>query len=120
VRKRHRRTVRNDENASEFKRIAMSGAGAEQGISAKDQGLRSFPVGNLLTNWPRPNSRSCCPKMPRKRSATAFAPSAPKPARSVLIGLKWRAFMHQASEHIGAIAAALARAQAELTNPERP
>ena len=27
--------------------------------------------------------------------------------------------MHQASEHIGAIAAALARAQAELTNPEK-
>ncbi|MHC2335464.1 hypothetical protein ACVIW0_004753 [Bradyrhizobium sp. USDA 4454] len=28
--------------------------------------------------------------------------------------------MHQASEHIGAIAAALAKAQAELTNPEKP
>ena len=27
--------------------------------------------------------------------------------------------MHQASEHIGTIAAALARAQAELTNPEK-
>ena len=27
--------------------------------------------------------------------------------------------MHQASEHIGAIAAALAKAQAELTNPEK-
>jgi hypothetical protein len=27
--------------------------------------------------------------------------------------------MHQASEHIGAIAAALGRAQAELTNPEK-
>jgi hypothetical protein len=27
--------------------------------------------------------------------------------------------MHQASEHIGVIAAALARAQAELTNPEK-
>src|SRR4051794_29283917 len=58
--------------------------------------------------------------MPGKRLAMAFAPSAPKPARSVLIRLKWRASMlHQASEHIGAIAAALARAQAELTNPEK-
>src|SRR3954453_17299825 len=58
--------------------------------------------------------------MPGKRLAMAFAPSAPKPARSALIRSRWRASMlHQASEHIGAIAAALARAQAELTNPEK-
>src|SRR5437868_2052076 len=57
--------------------------------------------------------------MPRKRLAMAFAPSAPKPARSALIRSRWRASMHQASEHIGAIAAALARAQADLTNPEK-
>src|SRR3954470_20631116 len=71
------------------------------------------------TNWPRPSSRSCCPRTPRRRSATVFVPSAPKPARSALIRLRWSASMHQASEHIGAIAAALARAQAELTNPEK-
>src|SRR3954447_17579205 len=58
--------------------------------------------------------------MPGKRLAMAFAPSAPKPAPSALIRSRWRASMlHQASEHIGAIAAALARAQAELTNPEK-
>src|SRR3954452_24447169 len=58
--------------------------------------------------------------MPRKRLAMAFAPSAPKPARSALIRSRWRASMlHQASEHIGAMAAALPRAQAELTNPEK-
>src|SRR3974390_2767954 len=32
---------------------------------------------------------------------------------------RWRPLMHQSSERIGAIAAALARAQAELTNPEK-
>src|SRR3954464_175553 len=58
--------------------------------------------------------------MPGKRLAMASAPSAPKPAPSALIRSRWRASMlHQASEHIGAIAAALARAQAELTNPEK-
>src|SRR3954453_9187771 len=57
--------------------------------------------------------------MPGRRLAMAFAPSAPKPAPSALIRSRWRASMHQASEHIGAIAAALARAQAELTNPEK-
>src|SRR3954466_1256442 len=57
--------------------------------------------------------------MPRRRLAMAFAPSAPKPAPSALIRLRWRPSMHQASEQIGAIAAALARAQAELTNPEK-
>src|SRR4029077_18236860 len=36
-----------------------------------------------------------------------------------LIRWRWSASMHQASEHIGAIAAALAKAQAELTNPEK-
>lgn len=33
--------------------------------------------------------------------------------------VEMEASMHQASEHIGAIAAALARAQTELTNPEK-
>ncbi|WP_430649268.1 hypothetical protein [Bradyrhizobium shewense] len=36
-----------------------------------------------------------------------------------MIRLRWRPSKHQASEHIGAIAAALARAQAELTNPDK-
>src|SRR5262249_6367498 len=68
---------------------------------------------------PRPSSRSCCLRTPRRPLATAFAPSAPQPAQSAWIRLRWRASMHQASEHIGTIAAALARAQAELTNPEK-
>src|SRR5215469_13544806 len=71
------------------------------------------------TNWPRPNSRSSCPTTPEKPWATASAPSARNPVRSALTPWRWRASMHQSSEHIGAIAAALARAQAELSNPEK-
>src|SRR5271165_2920912 len=49
----------------------------------------------------------------------ASAPSAQNPARSVLIFSPRRRAMQQSSETIGAIAAALAKAQAELTNPEK-
>src|SRR5215467_635564 len=57
--------------------------------------------------------------MPRRRSATGFAPSAPNPVRSASMFSRWRAAMHRSSETIGTIAAALAKAQAELTNPEK-
>src|SRR5271165_406858 len=49
----------------------------------------------------------------------ASAPSAQNPARSVLIFSPRRRAMQRSSETIGAIAAALAKAQAELTNPEK-
>ena len=49
----------------------------------------------------------------------AFAPSAPNPAPSASISSKWRVAMQRSSESIGAIAAALAKAQAELANPEK-
>ena len=49
----------------------------------------------------------------------ASAPSARNPAPSVLICLNWRPVMQRCSESIGAIAGALAKAQAELTNPEK-
>src|SRR5215469_968176 len=71
------------------------------------------------TNWPRPSSRSSCPTTPERPWAMASGPSARNPVRSALIQWRWGASMHQSSEHIGAIAAALARAQAELTNPEK-
>src|SRR3954462_15082687 len=45
--------------------------------------------------------------------------SARKPGQSALILSQWRTPMHRSSETIGAIAAALARAQAEITNPEK-
>src|SRR6266699_2401025 len=54
-----------------------------------------------------------------RRSATGFEPSAPNPVRSASIFSRWRAAMHRSSESIGTIAAALAKAQAELTNPEK-
>jgi hypothetical protein len=50
---------------------------------------------------------------------TACAPGAPNPAPSALTCWMWRPLMHRSSETIGAIAAALAKAQGELTNPEK-
>src|SRR3954471_21191383 len=57
--------------------------------------------------------------MQKKRSATGYGPSAPNPGRSVSICWRRRLIMQQSSETIGAIAAALAKAQLELTNPEK-
>src|SRR6266446_2051467 len=57
--------------------------------------------------------------MPRRRSATAFGPSAPNQAPSALIFRWWRSVMQRSSETIGAIAGALAKAQIELANPEK-
>src|ERR1035437_3732797 len=49
----------------------------------------------------------------------ACAPSAQNPARSVSISMTWRPAMQRCSESIGAIAGALAKAQAEIVNPEK-
>src|ERR1700688_4409092 len=49
----------------------------------------------------------------------AFAPSARNPAPSASICWRWRRAMQRSSESIGAIAAALAKAQSELSNPEK-
>src|SRR6202166_136943 len=49
----------------------------------------------------------------------AYVPSAPKPVRSPSTSWTWRPPMHRSSETIGAIAAALAKAQGALTNPEK-
>src|SRR5580693_9042618 len=49
----------------------------------------------------------------------AFGPSARNPAPSASNSLKWRLDMQRSSESIGAIASALAKAQSELTNPEK-
>src|SRR5258708_28716462 len=57
--------------------------------------------------------------MPRRPSGMASAPSARNPAPSASICLNWRPAMQRSSESIGAIAAALAKAQIELTNPEK-
>src|SRR6516162_9698468 len=57
--------------------------------------------------------------MPRRPSATASEPSAQNPAPSALISFRRRAAVQRSSETIGAIAAALAKAQAQLVNPEK-
>src|SRR5215204_2045339 len=57
--------------------------------------------------------------MPRKPLGMAFGRSARSPAPSALISSRWRQAMHRASETIGNIAGALAKAQTELTNPEK-
>src|SRR6476660_2274750 len=57
--------------------------------------------------------------MPRKRLATVSRQSARNPVPLASKLCRWRPRMHQSSERIGAIAAALAKAQAELTNPEK-
>src|SRR5262249_16939555 len=57
--------------------------------------------------------------MPRRRSGMASELNARNRARSALICSRWRPAMQRFSETIGAIAAALAKAQAQLVNPEK-
>src|ERR1700690_2700052 len=57
--------------------------------------------------------------MPRRPSGMACAPSDRNPAPSVSIFSRWRLMMQRSSETIGAIAGALAKAQAEIENPEK-
>src|SRR6187551_2627578 len=49
----------------------------------------------------------------------ASGPNVQKPVRLASMSSRWRAAMQRSSETIGAIAAALARAQAEIANPEK-
>src|SRR5580704_12999120 len=57
--------------------------------------------------------------MPRRRGGMASGLSARNLAQSASISLTWRPNMQRSSESIGAIASALAKAQSELTNPEK-
>src|ERR1700746_1546698 len=57
--------------------------------------------------------------MPKRQSAMGYRPSAPSPARSASTSWKKRLPMQRSSETIGTIAAALAKAQAQLVNPEK-
>src|SRR5215468_9914794 len=57
--------------------------------------------------------------MPGRRSGMASGRADRDPARSASICCKGRASMHWSSESIAALAAALAKAQTELTNPEK-
>src|ERR1700732_3618305 len=57
--------------------------------------------------------------MPRRPWATAFGRNAQSQARSASIWSRWRLVMHRSSETVAAIATALAKAQTELSNPEK-
>src|SRR5664280_2851274 len=57
--------------------------------------------------------------MPRRRWATASGRNARNRARSASIWSRWRLAMHRSSESVAAIATALAKAQTELSNPEK-
>src|SRR5580700_542225 len=58
--------------------------------------------------------------MPRRRLGTASAPSAQSRAPSASICSRWMgATMHRSSSSIASLAAALAKAQGELVNPEK-
>jgi hypothetical protein len=57
--------------------------------------------------------------MLNKPSATASGPSAQNLAPSASISSLWRTSVQRASETIGALAGALAKAQTELVNPEK-
>src|SRR6266436_2465373 len=57
--------------------------------------------------------------MPRRQSGMASAPNAQNPAPSASTCSNRRLAMQRSSESIGAIASALAKAQSELTNPEK-
>src|SRR3984893_5348548 len=57
--------------------------------------------------------------MPRRRWVTASGRNAQNQVRSVSISSRWRPAMHRSSENVAAIATALAKAQTELSNPEK-
>src|SRR3981081_4127817 len=57
--------------------------------------------------------------MSRRRWATVSGRNAQNRARSASIWSRWRSVMHRSSESVDAIATALAKAQTELSNPEK-
>src|SRR5258708_11584735 len=57
--------------------------------------------------------------MPRRRWVTASGRNGRNQAPSASIWSRWRPAMHRSSESVAAIATALAKAQTELSNPEK-
>src|SRR6202158_5028853 len=57
--------------------------------------------------------------MPRRPWATASVPNAPSLVLSASTSWTWSSAMHRSSESVAAIATALAKAQTELSNPEK-
>src|SRR5262249_49073686 len=65
------------------------------------------------------SSRHWFRRTPRRPPDMGSAPDALRRARSVSMSSRRRAPMHRSSESIAALSAALAKAQTELTNPEK-
>src|SRR5205823_2689238 len=63
--------------------------------------------------------RASCRRTPGRRSGTECAGSGRDRARSALTSCRRRPPMHRSSESVAALAAALAKAQSELVNPEK-
>src|SRR6478672_13824931 len=57
--------------------------------------------------------------MRRRRGGTASVRNGRSRVRLASTSLRWRPAMHRSSENVAAIATALAKAQTELSNPER-
>src|SRR3974390_2865596 len=57
--------------------------------------------------------------MPERLQGTGCGPSDQNPGQSALRFWNWRPGMQSSSDRVGALAAALAKAQAEIANPEK-
>src|SRR3974390_429526 len=68
---------------------------------------------------PRPSSRPWYPRTPRKPLGMACGPNDQSRGRSALNCSLWRPVMQHSSDRMGALAAALAKAQATIANPEK-
>ena len=98
--------------------VDMSGSNAWAEFAAVFARTRSA---HLEHEQAKAELKRLMPRTPRRRSAMASAPSARNPALSASICLRrgWRVAMQRSSGSIAALAAALAKAQAELINPEK-
>src|SRR6516225_1112222 len=68
---------------------------------------------------PRRSSKPWCRRMPGKLQGTGCGPNDQSRGRSALRFWNWRPGMQHSSDRVGALAAALAKAQAEIANPEK-
>src|SRR5438876_1189792 len=71
------------------------------------------------TSGPRPSLRHSFRRTPKRRAAMGSGPAGRRRAQSASTSCNRRPPMHRSSESIAALAAALAKAQSELSNPEK-
>src|ERR1700751_6064236 len=68
---------------------------------------------------PRQSSKPLYRRMPGRPQGTGCGPNDQSPGRSALRFWRWRRVVQRSSDRVGALAAALAKAQAEIANPEK-